>query len=112
VGLAAKAINMDDTILHHFDDFQGFIGDKPYRGTAEMFFCPGCGYGHWFATGPGGWTWDGDREKPTARPSILQTITKEQGGMRCHLIMTDGQLQFLADSEHSLAGTTVPMEAF
>jgi hypothetical protein len=39
-------------------------------------------------------------------------ITKEQGGTRCHLFMTDGQLQFLADSEHALAGKTVPMEAF
>lgn len=97
-----------DRILHHFEEFGGFIGKTAYHGTAEMFFCPGCKYGHWFATGPGGWTWKGNREKPTAQPSILQTVP----GKRCHLYVTDGNLQFLGDSQHELAGKTVPMEPF
>jgi hypothetical protein len=79
-----------------------------YHGTAETFFCPGCGYGHWFATGPGGWIWNGDAEKPTVKPSILQTVT----GKRCHLFITDGALKFLGDCEHDLKSKTVPMEPF
>lgn len=97
-----------ERILHHFDTFDGFIGGTPYHGPAEMFHCPGCKYGHWFATGYGGWTWNGDRDKPTVNPSILNSSPAP----RCHLFIRDGQIQFLNDCEHELAGKTVPMEPF
>ncbi len=103
---------MEERILHHFDAFDGFIGESPYHGPAEVFFCPGCKYGHWFGTGPGAWTFNGDRERPTAMPSVMQTVAKADGGMRCHLYVTNGMLQFLDDCEHELAGKTVAMEPF
>lgn len=94
------------------DNFKGFIGQKPYEGPVEMFFCPGCRYGHWFATGPGGWTWNQNREKPTVRPSILNNGAGTLPHPKCHIYITDGQIQFLGDSTHELAGKTVPMEPF
>jgi len=69
----------------------------------RIIHCPGCGHGHQF---DGRWTWTGTPEKPTARPSHLQTGSNG----RCHLYVTDGRLEFLGDCEHHLAGQTVPME--
>lgn len=90
-----------DRILHKVDF--GFI-----------FWCPGCGHCHgaWVnkpnpVTGAR-WTWNGNVEKPTFSPSMV--IADE--GLRCHLFVRDGFLQFLGDSTHALAGNTVPMEPF
>lgn len=89
-----------------------------------VFFCPGCQGGHGFNTEPnkdngrGGsvpvWTYNGDNEKPTISPSIL---IKGYGGKDnphgvCHTMIKDGNIQFLPDCTHALAGKTVPMEDF
>jgi hypothetical protein len=50
------------------------------------------------------WTWNGDVELPTVTPSIVAPAT------HCHLFIEHGQLRFLHDCRHALAGTTVPME--
>jgi len=55
--------------------------------------------------GTANWTWNGDTEKPTLRPSVLTTNHK----LRCHSFVKDGQAQFLEDSKHDLAGQTVDM---
>jgi hypothetical protein len=71
------------------------------------------------------WTWNGDTEKPTLRPSVLtegtERITDEEhailmaGGKveprpyRCHTWVNDGQAQFLDDCTHELRGQTVDM---
>jgi hypothetical protein len=97
-----------------------------------MIFCPGCGHGH----GINGkrpdlkphWTWNGSYEKPTFSPSLLVTgverLTDEQAdrimagekfepkSTRCHSFIKDGQIQFLNDCTHELAGKTVPLEPF
>jgi len=52
--------------------------------------------------GSRGWTWNKDRERPTVSPSI-NVIG------HCHSFVRDGQIQFLADSKHDLAGKTVPL---
>lgn len=52
--------------------------------------------------GKTGWRWNGDTKRPTLRPSILQ---REFGGNpRCHSYVTNGQIIFLKDCQHELAG--------
>ena len=71
------------------------------------------------------WTWNGDTEKPTLRPSVLTEATEkitddeyrrlmagekvEPRDFRCHTWVNDGQAQFLDDCSHALRGQTVDM---
>ena len=71
-----------------------------------VFHCPGCGYGHHIDTRR--WAFNGDLSRPTVTPSLL--IHPGDQTPRCHLFVTDGQLRFLADCGHALAGKTVDME--
>lgn len=64
-----------------------------------MFFCPGCECAHGIDAK---WQYNGNADKPTISPSILA-----RGEKRCHSYVTDGQIRFLADSEHALKGQTV-----
>lgn len=101
-------------------------GDKP----TVTFWCPGCHEAHAVTHGSGGWTWNGDAQHPTFTPSVLVTglnlIYDENGQWTgdyekdangdfvpklCHSFVTDGQIQFLGDSTHALAGQTVPLPA-
>ena len=75
--------------------------------------------------GAGCWTWNGDTEKPTLRPSVLtqgnEQITAEEHALlmagkrveprpyRCHTWVTDGKAQFLGDCSHALRDQTVDM---
>jgi hypothetical protein len=86
----------------------------------HAFFCPGCGFAHWFRTdgkadgGTGGrtdgsgWSWNGDRNKPTISPSILAWAD----AFRCHSFITDGRIRFLGDCTHALKGQTVDLPEF
>lgn len=51
------------------------------------------------------WSWNGDVDKPTLRPSILTRSDYGKKAYVCHSQVTDGMVQFLTDSTHSLAGT-------
>lgn len=55
--------------------------------------------------GTGNWTWNGDTEKPTLRPSVLTT----GHDFRCHSWINDGQAQFLDDCSHPMRGQTVAL---
>lgn len=104
-----------------------------------MFWCPGCDGAHMikYGTGPGPrWGWNGDAERPTFTPSIMVRSTKltEKGKAAldawrkagypkqddafesvptiCHSFVTAGQIQFLGDCTHELAGKTVPLPDF
>jgi len=55
----------------------------------------------------GAWTWNGDIEKPTLRPSIKTT---HSGGKISHLWLNDGICQHLGDSTDGLAGQTLPLQ--
>lgn len=75
--------------------------------------------------GTGCWTWNGDVDKPTLRPSVLTQGTQkltdaeykairsgtkiEPRKFRCHTWVSDGQAQFLDDCSHDLRGQTVSM---
>lgn len=93
-----------------------------------MFHCPACNCSH----GPADtWTFNGNVEKPTFRPSILvkwfkyddldkiigpdgKIIVGENGkvagkDMICHSFVTDGKIEYLNDSTHALAGQTIDL---
>ena len=75
--------------------------------------------------GTGCWSWNGDTEKPTLKPSIATTgcrdITKDEADrilagetldlpkIKCHTWVNDGMVQFLGDCTHELAGQTLPL---
>lgn len=63
--------------------------------------------------GPGPrWSFNGDYDRPTFQPSILVEGSMRDGPNRCHSFVTDGQIQFLGDCTHALAGQTVPLRDF
>ena len=91
-------------------------------------FCPGCEERHQIWVPP--WTFNGDKDRPTFRASLKVTYVKilpegeamiERGeyppkgqsfprkDMVCHSMITDGNIQFLPDCTHALAGQTVPL---
>lgn len=91
------------------------------------FWCPGCRDAHQIqiGTGPGPrWGWNGNTERPTFTPSVLVTWsmpsdnpaefddTSKDVKKVCHSFVTDGQIQFLGDCTHALAGQTVPLAEF
>ena len=98
------------------------------------FWCPGCKEVHGVTTGPSGWTFNGNTERPTFGPSILVrgghyaddwkpgdpcwcTFNKEHADnpftcTRCHSYVEDGRIRFLSDCSHELAGQTVDLPAY
>lgn len=81
--------------------------------TGIGFWCPGCDafYAvYTFGTGGPIWQWDGNVDEPTISPSILVYDTPV--APRCHSFVRRGQIEFLADSTHALAGKTVPLPDF
>ena len=52
-----------------------------------------------------GWSFNGDFEKPTFRPSML--VHPDGLHQRDHFFVTDGKIEYLSDSEHDFAGKTV-----
>lgn len=58
------------------------------------------------------WTWNGDVEKPTLKPSLLSRIEFQSHTIICHCFVNDGLVQFLSDSTHSHAGQTIPLLEF
>lgn len=88
------------------------------------FICPGCNRRHVVAVGTGSgprWSWNGDLVKPTFSPSVLVTWTEPSDvpeefddtskdiEKRCHSFVTNGEIQYLQDCTHSMAGSTVPL---
>ena len=86
------------------------------------FWCPGCKQRHWINDT---WQISGSVDKPTFSPSVLVTYRHPKGYSddkpapigcngeyvedRCHSFVTNGQIQFLGDCTHALAGQTVEM---
>jgi hypothetical protein len=91
------------------------ISDDKRGGFSHIWQCPACGNGHVAnfdpeRTGPL-WNLSGSLEKPTITPSILVHYPREKGGeIKCHVYITDGQIQYLSDCTHDMAGQTIPME--
>lgn len=78
--------------------------------NSVLIHCPGCGHLH--SIDLSRWTWNGDLEKPTFQPSLLVSWdfrTRGKIESYCHSFITDGKIQFLSDSQHSLSGQTVDL---
>lgn len=69
------------------------------------FHCPGCKHSHTFDES---WTFNGDMEKPTFSPSLLNWLPNDP--YRCHLFIRDGKIEYLSDCSHELAGKIIDME--
>lgn len=54
------------------------------------------------------WTFNGDLEKPTFRPSMLLNANMPNR-KRNHFFVTDGKIEYLSDCEHDMAGMTIDM---
>lgn len=99
-------------------------------GETLLFHCPGCGCLHGpIVKAPAGtrpvWQWNGDRDRPTLSPSIrvqgtvpltedeYQRVMRgekvEPKPLLCHTFVRDGQIEFLSDCTHALAGKSVPI---
>lgn len=92
------------------------------------FWCPGCDAMHAIPVStqhdPGrAWGYNGNPDAPTFTPSILVSYPHwvppaptDQPQVQvidiCHSFVTDGQIQFLCDCTHALAGRTVPLPPF
>lgn len=85
-----------------------------------LVWCPGCDYQHPFwvqdpdkapTTDDHVWTWDGNMDHPTFAPSLLvhPDPNATPPRPRCHSFLRAGRWEFLADSEHELAGHTVDL---
>lgn len=85
------------------------------------FYCPGCDGMHIVRTqdaqgaGPR-WTWNNDWNRPTFSPSIHVNPPDPKyhnpAAFTCHSFVRDGQIQFLGDCTHGLAGQTHPLPAW
>lgn len=92
------------------------------------FRCPGCMDEHHIDLT---WSFNGNVDRPTISPSVLVTgpttvqnadyewtgkyvmgANNEPIPMVCHSFITDGNIQFLTDCTHDLAGQTVPLPDF
>jgi hypothetical protein len=105
------------------------------------WWCPGCKCTHAVnvhSPRPPSWGFNNNVEAPTFTPSVLargikQDLTDKQleqydldcerlehdellahpvYGERCHVFITNGQIQFLDDCTHALKGQTVPIPAW
>lgn len=82
-----------------------------------QFYCPGCKQTHAFYTSwnpahAGAkpiWEFNGDMERPTFTPSLLNRGGGEKK-IVCHLYLTAGVINFLSDCTHAMAGRFVPLE--
>jgi len=108
---------------------------RKLEGDQVMFWCPGCDGAHAVRVGDGPhprWGFNGNGDAPTFTPSVLvqgythippvttENLEKwkrspwEQVKVKtvCNSFVTDGQIQFLGDCTHALAGQTIPLPDF
>ena len=84
-----------------------------------FYECPGCKTHHAVPTrsslpnGAGPWGFNGDLLKPTVTPSVhVNPQRLSIYGKSCHHFVRDGQIQFLNDCDHELAGKTISLPAW
>lgn len=82
------------------------------EGVHYWWWCPGCdqtrnGMGlHVFDSR---WTFNGDFDSPSFDGSYLANSTWAGEPTICHSFIRNGQIEYLTDCTHPLAGQTVPM---
>ena len=85
--------------LVQYKHSDGSVGNEQYH-----FFCNGCGYVH--ALSPKVHSFNGDFDKPTFTPSVLNNFSPDR---ICHSFITDGKIQYLGDCFHELKGQTIEL---
>lgn len=86
--------------------------------THVAFFCPGCQRPHVLRVGGNErprWGYNGDPKAPTFTPSVHHNAPGAQhvdGLPTCHSFVTNGQIRYLPDSTHHLAGQTVELPPY
>lgn len=98
------------------------LTDKPDVIGGYNFYCPGCLSAHTFYCNKDYhslvWEFNGNTEKPSFTPSLLlytpeteDPVTKEKIPRKtiCHLVMTDGIINFCSDCVHTMKGQSVPL---
>lgn len=91
--------------------------------SIALFYCPGCEEAHQIDTAK--WEFNGDYEKPTFSPSYLtwndpnpnadpkyDPKGKYRNGFRCHSFIKNGNIEYLSDCSHKLAGQTVKLPSW
>jgi hypothetical protein len=79
------------------------------------FRCEGCGGFHSVTTtGPGAWSWNGDKDKPVLSPSMLIKLDYPDRTHVCHTFVgcngaQPGEIIYLSDCTHALAGQVRPL---
>lgn len=83
------------------------IVSSKLRRTSQCFWhwCPGCDAPHALFFDHG-WTFNGNLDKPTFTPSFGHNLGRKDA---CHIIVTDGVLNFQSDCWHELSGKSVPL---
>lgn len=113
---------MDEKIIRRFKDGDGNIG--------YHFHCDGCNSAHGVYVIQGTltfkkgklvkgkevpiWGFNGDEEKPTFSPSVLARWNEGEGKTPkvCHSFVRDGEIEYLTDCTHHLAGKKVKLTKF
>ena len=93
------------------------LSDDGVTLVGYTFQCPGCRLSHGVWVKPhqnekgASWTFNGDLEAPTFSPSILTRVgfDGDRADLVCHSYVRQGQIEFLSDSTHALAGQAVDM---
>ena len=95
------------------DDRVSPIANDKGEIVAYNFQCPGCDTLHVVHTKHSTadvWTFNGDLKRPTFSPSVLVNADRSHPDLpRCHSFVREGQIQFLSDCTHTLAGQTVDL---
>lgn len=89
----------DDDMRGPPGHFAYFVGNANKETCGMTIFCPGCGkmtaltFTNWSGNNPENptpmWTWDGNEEAPTLKPSIVHAV--ERGGCGWHGWLTAGE---------------------
>lgn len=85
-----------------------------------VFFCPACQSEHraQVVVKQGGsgpvWDWNGSDEEPSLAQTFSLTVDNLTGSAPyvCKSVITEGQIKFLPDSTHEMAGQTSPLPDF
>lgn len=77
------------------------------------FYCPACKHEHTYSVfeDNSGWQFNGDLQNPTFTPSLKNTDFNKDGKeiFRCHLYITNGNIEFCGDCTHELSGQTIEL---
>jgi len=81
------------------------------EGGLLKFWCPGCDSVHRVRIDHR-IGWNNNPHKPTLPQSLLLWLDLVGGPVQCHSMISEGNIRFLPDSIHNMAGQTVRLPPF